>query len=255
MNIARNLIASTISLVAISVSAIAETADAAYLTFFGEDAGAGESTRLLSTPNANAARTSFFSNLSGVGTETFESIATGATSPINASFGADIATINGNGSVRSVPSGASFGRYPISGDKFYQANNAFNITFTTAQAAFGFYGVDIGDFNGRVTLTLSKVGGGVETLTVPNTRNGAGGNALYFGLIASDPSNLFTSISFGNTNARTDIFAFDNFSIGRQEQVVRPVPVPGLAVGVVFAAGILGRKHIKKRKQLINLTN
>ena len=77
MNIARNLIASTISLVAISVSAIAETADAAYLTFFGEDAGAGESTRLLSTPNANAARTSFFSNLSGVGTETFESIATG----------------------------------------------------------------------------------------------------------------------------------------------------------------------------------
>ncbi len=57
------------------------------VTFFGEDTGLGEGTRLLSTPNSDAARASFFTNLTGVGTEDFEGFADGTGSPLIADFG------------------------------------------------------------------------------------------------------------------------------------------------------------------------
>lgn len=246
------LFVSTVGLFTISLSAIAKPAEAAYLTYFGQDLGQGESVRLSSTPNSNAARNNFFSNLVGVGTETFESKTTGASAPIAVAFGSDTATITGAGNIRSVVSGTNgVGRYPISGNKFYEVSGPFTLTFNTAQAAFGFYGVDIGDFNGQVTLNFTKVGGGNQLFTVPNTAT-LGGGALYFGVIGTDPSDQFTSVSFGNTASGTDFFAFDDFSIGRQEQIRRPVPVPGFIAGIALAAGVLGGKHLRKRKNQVN---
>lgn len=250
MNKSQTLFVSVISLATVSMSAIAKPAEAAYLTFFGQDQGQGENVRLGSTPNSDTARASFFSNLQNVGTETFESISAGTSAPIVVAFGADTATITGSGSVQSQGSGTNgFGRYPISGTNFYEVSGVFNLTFNNAQAAFGFYGVDIGDFNGQVTLTLTKIGGGTTTFTVPTTRT-AGGGALYFGLIGTDASEQFTSVSFGNTASGVDVFAFDDFSIGNQSQVVpvRPVPVPGVAAGILLAAGVFGGKQIRKRK-------
>ena len=55
------------------------------------------------------------------------------------------------------------------------------IDFDTAVAAFGFYGVDIGDFSGQVTVTT--VNGGTNVYNVGNTVNGPGGSVLFWGVI------------------------------------------------------------------------
>src|SRR5436189_283200 len=83
-------------------------------TFFGEDLNGNANVR-IAHPISDAARTSFFSNLSGVGTETFESFAAGSTT-ISPSFGAaGTATLSG-GTIVSIPTGTDgVGRYPISG--------------------------------------------------------------------------------------------------------------------------------------------
>ncbi|MBD2176109.1 PEP-CTERM sorting domain-containing protein [Pseudanabaena sp. FACHB-1998] len=247
MNNVQKLFVSAVGLAALSVGT-AKPADAAYLTYFGQDQGQGESVRLAATPQSNQARNNFFSNLVGVGTETFESKAIGATAPIVAAFGADFATITGSGSIEAVTPGTTngVGRYAISGSKFYEVSGNFTLTFNTAQAAFGFYGVDIGDFNGQVTLTFNKVTGGTQTFTVPTTQT-LGGGSLYFGVIGTDTNDLFSSVTFGNTSSGVDFFAFDDFSIGRKEQV-RAVPVPGVAAGIVLAAGIFSGKQLRKRK-------
>lgn len=202
------------------------TAEAAPVTFFGEDLGLGENTRLASHPNADNARALFFSNLVGVGTETFEVIGAGAGAPLGISFaGAGTATLQGSGVTVSVPIGTNgFGRYPISGNIYWEpGNGTFSIGFSDPVAAFGFYGVDIGDFDGQITLALQS--GVLTNLVVPNTVDGAGGAVLYFGVI--DTANPFSLITFGNTAAGVDVFGFDDFSIGSVEQVsLSPVPEP-----------------------------
>jgi len=217
----------------------------ALTTFFGEDLGLGENTRLSSYPNALAARNSFHSNLTGVGVETFESFTTDIGMPLNSTFaGSQTATLTGTGNIRSVPTGTNgFGRYPISGNKFLETASNFTVTFTTPVAAFGFYGVDIGDFNGQVTLTL--VSGGSQTLNIGNSTNVAGGGVLYFGVI--DTANPFTSIQFGNTNSGTDILAFDDMSVGTVAQVMDPVPEP-MTLGLGLA-GLIGAARRRRNRR------
>lgn len=221
-------------------------ASAAPMTFFGEDAGLGENTRLSSTPNADAARNAFLSKLSGVGTETFESFTAGSFTNLNVSFpGAGTATIN-SGTIANVPTGTNgFGRYPISGNQYLETSSAnLTIAFDQAVAAFGFYGVDIGDFNGQVTLTF--VGGSSSTINIGNTVNAAGGSVLYFGFIDTD--NLFTSVTFGNTNAGVDGFGFDDFTIGTVDQVVpNPASAPGTLA--LVGASLLALGAARRRRQ------
>lgn len=224
------------------------SASALNMTFFGEDLGLGESTPLTSWPNATAARTSFLSNLVGVGTEDFEAPdqVAGQTAPLTLTFpGAGTATLGGTGSIISVAPGTTngVGRYPTSGTQLWQAGSAsteFNISFSTPIAAFGFNGIDIGDFGGQVTVTTT--GGMTTTYNVGNTINGPGGSVLFWGLInTADP---FTSLSFGNTNPGVDFFGFDDMTIGTMEQV-NPMPEPaslGL-IGLGLAALMVTRRR------------
>jgi hypothetical protein len=208
------------------------------LTFFGEDLGPGESPPGLAVfPNASAAEASFLSFLVETGTETFESFATGTGAPLALTFpGAGTATLNGSGVIESGHVG--FGRYPISGTQWWESSTDFSITFSDPIAAFGFYGVDIGDFNGQVTLALAN--GGVTDVTIPNTIGAPGGSVLYFGYIDTD--NPFISVTFGNTATGIDVFGFDNMTIGSIEQV-RPPTVPdagGTMLLLGFAMAALG---------------
>jgi hypothetical protein len=213
---------------------------AAPQTFFGEDLGQGENVRLPSHPNADAARAQFLSNLSGAVTANLENFSAGASAPLLVDFGASgSATLLGGGSINEVVSGTNgLGRYPISGTKYWDdSNSTFSLTFSQPQAAFGFYGVDIGDFNGQVTITYAD--GSSHMLTIPNTVNGLGGSVLYFAFI--DTTNPFTSVSFGNTGAGSgldDFFGFDDFTISTTQQVV--VAVPTLTEwGMAFMALLL----------------
>ena len=225
----------------------------AYRIFFGEDLNHSGSTPLSSFTNAQTAESNFLSGLVGVGTETFEGFAPGSSAPLNLSFpGAGTATLQGNGTIRSVTPGTTngVGRYAISGSNFWEvdAGGNFLVNFSQQVAAFGFYGVDIGDFGGQLTLNLAA--GGTKQVTVPNTIGSyasTDGSVLYYGLIAETFEEAFTSISFNMSTGEGDYFAFDNMTIGSLEQV-KPVPEPASTLGLL-ALGAMGAGSMLKRKQ------
>jgi hypothetical protein len=233
----------------------AGAAGAAPMTFFGEDLGLGEDTRLSSTPNSDAAQANFLSslgNLGGVGTETFENLAVGTGLPLTLSFpGTGTATLTdrfsyADAAVAEVPSGTNgVGRYPISGTKYLESSSNLQVTFSSPVAAFGFYGVDIGDFVGPVTLTFAD--GEASTVNIGNTVNQLGGSALFFGYI--DVENPFTSVSFGvlfgNEAGSTDFFGLDDLTVGSVAQVT-PVSEP-ISIAL-FGSGLIGLFMLRRQR-------
>lgn len=224
----------------------------AVTTFFGEDLNSGFN-RPNSIPNSSQAKSDFLSNLQGVGTEDFESFSDGRRAPLSLSFpGAGTATLSGgDGAIETVASGMSAGRFPTSGDKLWEVraggSGNFAINFSDPVAAFGFHGIDIGDFGGELELVLNN--GSTQTVTVPNTQGSGGstnGSVLYHGLIA-DPGNEFTSINFDLTND-SDVFGFDDMTIGSREQV-QVVPESSSMLGLL-AVGLLGAGTTFARKKL-----
>ncbi len=231
------------AIIALTVAAFAAApAFAAPVVFFGEDVNLAGDPAQAPTTNADAARASFFANLVGVGTETFEGIADGTTSPFAVSFGAaGTASIDTGGTVASGNDGN--GRYPISPNQYLNAGRSnLVISFSAPISAFGFYGTDIGDFGGQLTLSLLDSMGGVTDIVVPNTvgNNGStSGSNLYYGFY--DTANTYTAILFSNNSGGADVFAFDDFSIGSREQVI-PTPeaatlgLLGLGLGLIAVA-------------------
>lgn len=236
------------------------TAGASTLTFFGEDLNNSEAVPLPAFPNASAAETQFLSNLVDVETENFEGFNAGDTVPLGLTFSGpgltDItATLQGgNGEVAEVASGTNgFGRYPISPTKYFEVaaggTGNFEVSFDRDIAAFGFYGVDIGDFGGQFQLELTNDGNLVNLVTVPNTQGSfasTGGSVLYFGVIQTNAADVFDNVAFLTTTGQGDVFAFDEFTVGAIEQVVPGVPVPAALPLLLSALGglaFVGRRR------------
>lgn len=200
-----------------------------------------------------AARTAFLSGLSGVGTEGFESYTPNEpfTNPLAVSFpgsgGGITATLNGGsfGVVDGNYDTEDLGRFNTTagGSKWWLAADAFSIDFSSPISAFGFYGTDIGDFTGQLTIRLTDLNDSVTDFTVGNTIDGANGSLLFWGFI--DSSITYKSILFGNTGGGFDGFGFDDFTIGDIGQI-RPVPEPGTLV--LLGLGLAGLGFAKRRK-------
>ncbi|RVU44452.1 hypothetical protein [Rubrivivax rivuli] len=129
------------------------------------------------------------------------------------------------------------------------SDNAGTLTlnFSRAISAFGFFGTDIGDFGGSLSLLLRTESGATETLLVRagdgKKNEDAGGNLLFFGFAGANLR--YTSISFQSVGdvETGDYFGFDDFFVADAGQFNTPtgMPEPGslaLAGLALLAAGI-----------------
>ena len=241
-----------------SLAAVAASPASAYVTYSGVDVN-GSGTRLTATPFSTAAENTFRSNLTGVGTETFETQTVGASAPLVLNFGvAGTATLSGGaGTVTATSAGTiSVGRYSVPGGTNYwdvssNPASSFQISFSQEIAAFGFYGIDIGDFQGTVQLELlDNANLVVGSLNLPTAAEAlANGSVLYFGLIASNSAELFRSIRFNTAVGAVqtvDVFGFDSFTIGTQAQVTPRIPEPGTLA--LLGAALLGLSLTQRRR-------
>lgn len=234
---------------------------AAPVTFRGVDVGLGETTRLSSHPNADAARNAFLGHLlPGIAVETFESIAASAPPALigrtlTLGFAGAGAVLQGPGMVINSPApstvnpvnGIPSGVYPVSGLRAWLSADDFEVRFDQAQVAFGFYGVDIGDFNGQLELELVHVDGGITRVLASNGVRTNGGSVQYFGLLSTDRA--FTAVRFGNTApVGFDGFVFDDLTIGTLDQLAR-VPEPGtLALALPALLGVTALRVRRTRR-------
>lgn len=234
----------------------ASSSQATLTIFTGENQTPGE----MVSGAPLTARNAFLSNLTGVGTETFESQAVGAEGPLALTFpGSGSTTLGaaliGDGVVFPTPSTA--GRFNTTGatagptpGQWWSVEGNFYLVFDQAISAFGFYGTDIGDFNGQLLIKLTDTNDVVTELEVPHTINGADGSLLFWGFI--DTSNSYKRIDFGNTAQGVDFFGFDDMTIGDARQInppPNPTPEPGMLalLGVAGLAASMARRRRDRR--------
>jgi len=194
-------------------------------------------------PNSQAMHALFLSRINGALTESFEECPTWSC-PTNLMFGTgtNVAALfwSTNGSAGdtnasaiislSDPTNTIAGTFPITGTNFlcfdwncvYGSNDYCQITFSTPQAAFGFYATDL-EFN-TLSLTFARADGSTTNVVVPFPVYQGSGAVFYQGVI--DRANPFTSVTITNVGwgNLADGIAFDDLTIGAQNAIISAAP-------------------------------
>ena len=270
--------------------ALAGPASATYLTFFGEDVNTTPDVNnppnnvpLTTLTASNGANALFRQKLaSTVGTQTFEQIAAGTTGPLEVTFAGNgvKATLSGGlGEVIQVTQGESnFGKYsvpsPLPGETTAEklwavdvSSNAaatFEINFSTSVAAFGFYGIDVGDQGAEVDVDLLDDKGNVITslsyvnddlLHSKGVNGSTDGSVFFFGFVAGANDPLFNGVRFRSTAPSTnpDGIGFDNFSVALRSEIQCTAncggTVPEPESILLMATAILGLRLASRSKR------
>ena len=241
----------------------------------------------LVTGNAAEAKAEFLTKVTNVGTLDFSQYPLAAADPFSVATPSDQTALFKSGATTVnqadfSPSGfagpyvaqdlfdpgisgqtlRSLGRFNTSpaGDPngmILESGAGFTITFNQAVQAFGFYGTDIGDFGGSLTLELYETDNATApsvTLSVfqgsPSTQpnDPAGGSLLFFGFF--DSAKSYKKISFVAPNS-DDAFGYDDMVVASLTGVPPPNPTPepaGLALaGLALAAAGLARRRSARR--------
>lgn len=229
------------------VAATTSTPALAQTIYFGENLFPGEA--VSGAPLT--ARNSFAGQLTGASTEDFSGFAPGSNPP-TLTFAGSAGPINGTFSGSSgeicVTNGCGgSGRFATSATAYFDVSSTIGISFSTPIAAFGFYGTDIGDYNGQLTMTLIRNGGIDTVLNVPHTLGAANGSLLFYGVI--DTANPFDAIQFGNTQSGDDFFGFDDMIVGDVQQVTGGVPEPSTWAMLILGFGAVGATLRRRQRQ------
>jgi hypothetical protein len=169
-----------------------------------------------------------------------------ATVPLALKFGGDpfnpadptYATVSAGGN--KIVETATSGRHSVGGgSQYWDAADSFEISFTSAITAFGFWVTDLGDFGdggagGALTITLMNGNATVGTRTISG---GTDGNEIFWGAVLTGGDQI-TSISFSRSNATTDGVGFDLFSIGKVNDSFEPPPNPTPEPGSLALLGL-----------------
>ena len=228
---------------ALAASASFGATGASAATFFGQDVVGVSPDNPATWVNSNAARSAFLAALIGVGNEDFESFSDGDTPPISLSFPGSLgSTITADLlNAGRLMGFREKGRFATSGDNYYRVGtgSAFDIDFSTDVAAFGFYGTDIGDFDGQLFVDFLDEDNNVlfsEAVGNPAPN----GNVLFWGITSQD--NPFRGVRFRAVGSN-DEFGFDDVIVGDFQQVAG-IPLP--AAGWLLISGIAGLAGVRR---------
>jgi len=224
----------------------------AAVTFYGEDAGTGdELVPRTDWPGSDAAKNAFIGVLGSYGFESFEGFDDGTSMDGQALLFSNgvTATFTGPMVVTELLPGTTngLGRYPTDGVKYIDGSiSQFQIDFDQNITAFGFYGIDIGDFGGESALQLFQDATPVASTVIPFTFPAEYGAVLFLGVTSADAP--FNRVVITNTNPGSPTGWYDGFGYDYMIVSTSVVPAPGAILLCSLGTGVVGL--LRRRRAL-----